>query len=91
MPSARSPSYHLSQFRYVVSPKALHITKLRLKTSTVLLLSGLQEMCPFGQKGLRNLHEEIPKGGQLRMRQEGLNEGGKEGVYGMCQVREAKS
>jgi len=53
--------------------------------------SGLQEMCPFGQKGLRNLHEEIPKGGQLRMRQEGLNEGGKEGVYGVCQVREAQS
>ena len=40
---------------------------------------------------VRNLHEEIPKGGQLRMRQEGLNEGGEEGVYGVCQVREAQS
>ena len=40
-------------------------------------------MCSSGQEGLRDLHEEVPKGGLLRMCQEGLGQGRQKGVHGM--------
>ena len=42
------------------------------------------------QEGLRDLHEEVPKGGLLRMRQEGLGQGRQKGVYGMREMRKAQ-
>ena len=43
-------------------------------------------MCSFGQEGLRDLYEEVPQRGLLRMRQEGLGQGRQKGVYGMRKV-----
>ena len=42
------------------------------------------------QEGLRDLHEEVPKGGLVRMCQEGLGQGGQKGVHGMRKMRKAQ-
>ena len=42
------------------------------------------------QEGLRDLHEEVPKGGLLRMCQEGLGQGRQKGVHGMRKMRKAQ-
>ena len=39
-----------------------------------------------GQEGLRDLYEEVPKGGLLRMCQEGPSQGRQKGVHGMRKV-----
>ena len=43
-------------------------------------------MCSSGQEGLRDLYEEVPQRGLIRMRQEGLGQGRQKGVYGMRKV-----